>query len=579
MTIGTRIFLAVSALILVVLVAQAGVNQVMVSGALQGEATRQLARTAADQAAVLADILTVTGQDLPVFRSHKALDDYFTARFFEDADGMATAEGSLEFFFRNLGAAKPQYEVIQITAADGRPVLQIQEGQRVETFVAFPQAAALEALQGKSGADGAAPLFLQASQQEDGSWALVSALAVVVDSQTEGLIWLRQPLAPALAALANGAQAAGMAFVIQDSGGRPVAASPDLAPEAQAALGTGQAAGWLVAGQELPGLGWQLTLGIEEAQAFAVLRRMLFTAVLVLAAALAAAGGALWLLVRGITRPVQQAITDMEQASTVLTSEAQKVNDAGQALAAGVAQQAAAMEQMSASMEEIGAMTRNNADNAGEADGLMRQANEAVGRAFDNMERLTASMNEVAGASAETRKIVRTIDEIAFQTNLLALNAAVEAARAGEAGAGFAVVADEVRSLARRAAEAAKSTATLIDNTARRVADGSQLVTVTGRDFQAVTGVAEKAGLLVAEIAAASAEQSRAIEQVSRGIVENDKVTQRNAGTAEDSASAATVMKEQVERLDSSIHELQALVGGSGRRAGSTALVAAGKAG
>ena len=113
-------------------------------------------------------------------------------------------------------------------------------------------------------------------------------------------------------------------------------------------------------------------------------------------------------------------------------------------------------------------MTRQNADNAGQANSMMIETREVMDMANQSMTELTGAMGEISVASEETAKIIKTIDEIAFQTNLLALNAAVEAARAGEAGAGFAVVADEVRNLAIRSAEAAKNTANLIEGTVKR---------------------------------------------------------------------------------------------------------------
>jgi methyl-accepting chemotaxis protein len=123
-------------------------------------------------------------------------------------------------------------------------------------------------------------------------------------------------------------------------------------------------------------------------------------------------------------------------------------------------------------------MTKQNAENAAQADVLMKEANSVVSQADESMKEMTVSMKEISTASEETSKIIKTIDEIAFQTNLLALNAAVEAARAGEAGAGFAVVAEEVRNLAMRSADAAKSTAELIEGTVKKVSDGTQLVPI-----------------------------------------------------------------------------------------------------
>src|SRR5512140_2025943 len=184
-------------------------------------------------------------------------------------------------------------------------------------------------------------------------------------------------------------------------------------------------------------------------------------------------------------------------------------------------------------------MTKQNADNAGEANNLMIDAKDVVATANQSMGRLTESMGEITKASEETSKIIKTIDEIAFQTNLLALNAAVEAARAGEAGAGFAVVADEVRNLAMRAADAAKNTANLIEGTVKKVKDGSEVVERTNAEFSQVETSAGKMGELIGEITAASGEQAQGIEQISKAVSEMDKVVQVNAANAEESASAS----------------------------------------
>ncbi|MHC1727362.1 MAG: methyl-accepting chemotaxis protein [Syntrophobacteraceae bacterium] len=278
-----------------------------------------------------------------------------------------------------------------------------------------------------------------------------------------------------------------------------------------------------------------------------------------------------YLLARSIVKPMLKSMSILDQGVVEASNVADQISTSSQHLAEGTSEQAAAIEETSSSLEEMSSMTRQNADNAGQADQLMTRTKESVFRSSEMMEKLTASMGEISKASEETSKIIKTIDEIAFQTNLLALNAAVEAARAGEAGAGFAVVADEVRNLALRAAEAAKNTAGLIEGTVKKVKDGSELVGKTESEFREVALNVARSSELVGEISAASLEQAQGIEQMNKAVSEMDKVVQRNAANAEESASAAEEMNAQANQIKGLVEELEKLISGAkGRKTGKT---------
>jgi len=270
-----------------------------------------------------------------------------------------------------------------------------------------------------------------------------------------------------------------------------------------------------------------------------------------------------WWLARSTTRPINLAIAGLTSTAETVTSASAKMSSSSKQLAEGASQQAAAIEETTSSLEEISSMTARNAESANDADRLMRQTKDIIVRANGTMGQLTVSMDEISRASEETQKIIKTIDEIAFQTNLLALNAAVEAARAGEAGAGFAVVADEVRNLAMRAADAAKSTAALIEGTVKKIKIGSSLVQKNNGEFSEVSDMVTKTSGLVGEIAASSREQSQGIDHLTRAVHEMDRVVQQNAGSAEENAQVAQEISAKADPMKEMISDLESLVAGA----------------
>ncbi len=272
---------------------------------------------------------------------------------------------------------------------------------------------------------------------------------------------------------------------------------------------------------------------------------------------------AVLLFSRNITNPIHRVVAGLSEASSEVKAASSMMASTSQQLAQGASEQASHLEETSASLEEMSAMTRQNAEYAGQAKSLIAEAGKVVGRVNGLVSHTTTAVEEAMRTSQDTGKIIKTIDDIAFQTNLLALNAAVEAARAGEAGAGFAVVADEVRNLSIRAAEAARNTSTLIENTIEAVKRSHDFTRQTQEAFKENMDISGKVENLVSRIATASNEQAQGIEQINRAVSEMDKVVQQAAANEEESAGASEEMNAQAEQMAVFVGELADVVGGS----------------
>ena len=266
-----------------------------------------------------------------------------------------------------------------------------------------------------------------------------------------------------------------------------------------------------------------------------------------------------------LVKPLAGMLDTLTAGSEQIKSATAEVAQGSEVLATATSHEAASIEETSSTVEELASMTQRNAEHARETDRLMRETRATVTQAGTSMRSLFDSIQEIKRSSAATSKIIGTIDEISFQTNLLALNAAVEAARAGEHGAGFAVVADEVRTLAHHAAEAAKSTAALIESTNRQVVQAAALVEQTRQQFEDVNGRVSQSSGFVSQIAEASAEQARGIDQLNVAINEIDKVVQQTVASAEHSAAAAGQMSAQSHETSLVIEQLRALVNAHAR--------------
>jgi len=243
----------------------------------------------------------------------------------------------------------------------------------------------------------------------------------------------------------------------------------------------------------------------------------------------------------------------IQQATDSINLAAGEIASGNSDLSRRTEQQAASLEETAASMEELTSTVRQNADHAVQANQLAAGAANVAEQGGQVVGQVVTTMAGIEAASKRIAEIISVIDGIAFQTNILALNAAVEAARAGEQGRGFAVVASEVRALAQRSAGAAKEIKQLIDDSVEQVAEGSALVQTAGRTMEEIVTGVRRVNDIMAEISAASKEQSAGIEQVNQTITQMDETTQQNAALVEEATAAARAMEEQAQHLGTAV--------------------------
>jgi methyl-accepting chemotaxis protein len=242
-------------------------------------------------------------------------------------------------------------------------------------------------------------------------------------------------------------------------------------------------------------------------------------------------------------------VSQVRSGTDTIATASAEISAGNMDLSSRTEQQAGSLGTTASTVEQLTGTVRQNADNARQASQLSIAASDIATQGGAVVDQVVQTMGAINDSSKKIVDIISVIDGIAFQTNILALNAAVEAARAGEQGRGFAVVAGEVRTLAQRSAAAAKEIKQLIVDSVSKVEDGTKLVDQAGATMSEVVDSIRKVSDIVAEIASASGEQSTGIEQVNRAIADMDSSTQHNAALVEESAAAATALRDQADKL------------------------------
>jgi len=254
--------------------------------------------------------------------------------------------------------------------------------------------------------------------------------------------------------------------------------------------------------------------------------------------------------VNELTENMAVMVSQVKAASTEVSRGADEISQGNTDLSQRTEEQASSLEETASSMEQMTSTVKQNADNASKASDLATAARELADKGGAVVSQAVRAMNEISQSSRKIVDIISVIDEIAFQTNLLALNAAVEAARAGEQGRGFAVVASEVRNLAGRSSTAAKEIKGLIQDSVKRVEEGSSLVTQSGQTLDQIVLSVKKVSDIISEIAGSSHEQSAGIDQVNKAVMQLDEMTQQNAALVEEASAASQSMAGQASSLN-----------------------------
>jgi len=250
-------------------------------------------------------------------------------------------------------------------------------------------------------------------------------------------------------------------------------------------------------------------------------------------------------------------VSEVRQGSFAMHTGISEIAEGNNDLSSRTEQQAASLAETAASMEQLTATVGQNADNARQASGLARSAADTAQKGGTQASHVADTMRDIETSSQKIGDIISVIDGIAFQTNILALNAAVEAARAGEQGRGFAVVAGEVRNLASRSAQAAKEIKVLIEESVSRVHEGSAQAEVAAKTLSEIVRSVTQVNDIMGEIASASDEQRRGIEQVALAVSQMDQVTQQNAALVEEGAAATEELTSQANHMTALVSRFQ----------------------
>lgn len=311
---------------------------------------------------------------------------------------------------------------------------------------------------------------------------------------------------------------------------------------------------------------WALILQVPEVKITAAASALMFGQIVISLLCLAAGITLLWFLVRHLVKPIDRVIEILSLSADQVMITSNQVASSSRLMASAAGNQATSLDEVSSSLEEMTLNTRKNANKAREAGVIAAKASVTAESGEEAMKRMGEAIAAIKDSSDQTVRIVKTIDDIAFQTNLLSLNASVEAARAGDAGKGFAVVAEEVRNLAKRSAEAARSTADLLEKAQQNANKGVTVSEEAGKILKQIVKNIDEMAQLIVNVSDAGDGQLRGLDQITTSVARMDRTTQVSLSYADESSSAGEGLTDQASKLNEMVKVLSGIVGRSGKR-------------
>lgn len=241
----------------------------------------------------------------------------------------------------------------------------------------------------------------------------------------------------------------------------------------------------------------------------------------------------------------------VSRLATEFSVSTKQISDKAIGVARGAQSLGATTEEMNASIEELTASINSIAQNSKNTDLVAKATHQEAEAGAKAITKAIEAMDLISKSSEDIGEIVKVISEIAGQTNLLAFNAAIEAARAGEHGLGFSVVADEVRKLAERSSQATKEISKLINESTKRVAQGSEISKQAGAAFEKIVTGVNKTTQAISEVSCAADEQLAAAREISSAILHIAEETEKSAeasGSIADSTQDLTTGAEELKK-------------------------------